>query len=81
VALPENRLGFSEEMPLTPQDVTEEIIEQMYSRDNELAVLEAAMRGPATSPYRPYDPRKYLADRDREPEAIEQDLLFKEIMR
>jgi hypothetical protein len=43
VALPENQIGFSDQIALTPDDVTDDVLDRLHSRVDEDAVLNWAL--------------------------------------
>jgi hypothetical protein len=46
MALPETKAGFTDDIPLGPEDVTDEILDAMWASD-EAKLFNGAVRGPA----------------------------------
>jgi len=70
MSLPENKI--STEVPLLPDDLTDEIIDALHSSNSEMKLLQAVLRGPAAAMPRP----QYLPI-----EANDDAILFDEIMK
>ena len=58
MAVPENWIGFTDDIPLTPEDVTDDIIDQLHSgRDDDVILRWGLARDVVRTPLR--RPAKY----------------------
>jgi hypothetical protein len=74
MALPENSIGFSDLIPLGPEDLTDEVLDRLHSRVDEGAVLSWALARHVVRKPVARTPVKYLDPADDAD-------LFEEIMR
>ena len=65
----ENRIGFASDIPLEPDDITDEVLDALHSPEGARRIVQAVMRGPR--------PLRYQVPADIEDDAA----LFEEVMR